>query len=341
MKQRDGLGHWAALVTVLACSAPATERGVVSVSAPQRAEVRAPAREIIERGRYLVEHVAACPDCHSPRRDHDDFERERWLSGVDCFVDAVPDDPNLGCLATGNLTNHETGLKNRTDQQIKDMFQRGVRPDGKALHPFMPYAYFANMRDSDADAIVAYLRTVEGVDHTAAKSQPPFVAPPQPAPRVDDAVIPLPRADYPEREAALRGRYLAGSIGTCLNCHTPRGPNGARFEVAFQGGMKFDRKSLGLPASEQEFVYAANITPHETGILDYSVADIVRALKHGEDKDQAGERLCPPMPAGPLGSFGGLTDADATDIAHYLLSLPPHDNLVPYDCSRGGALETP
>lgn len=193
MMQRDGLGGVAALVMALACGARVEERGAVTPSAVQRAEARAPDLQRIERGRYLVEHVAACPDCHSPRRGHDDFDRERWLSGVDCFVDAAPDDPSAGCLATANLTDHETGLKNRTDQQIKDMF---------------------------------------------------------------------------------------------------------------------------------------------------TVPDIVRALKHGEDKDQ-GERLCPPMPAGPRGSFGGMTDTDATDIAHYLLSLPPRDHRVPYDCSRGAEVGTP
>jgi hypothetical protein len=38
------------------------------------------------------------------------------------------------------------------------------------------------------------------------------------------------------------------------------------------------------------------------------------------------------MPAGPLGPLGGLKDTDATDIAHYLLSLQPVDNPIPEDC---------
>jgi mono/diheme cytochrome c family protein len=334
MKQRDG---WLVSAVVLACfsacRAPAGAGDVIPRVEPAPPSEQTPDAGVIERGRYLVEHVAACPDCHSPRRGREGFDRDRWLSGVDCFVDAVPDDPDAGCLSTGNLTNHATGLKNRTDQQIKDMFLRGIRPDGKALHPFMPYPYLGNMRESDANAIVAYLRTVKGVERTAARSQPPFVAPPKPVPRVDEAFIPMPRDDYPEREAALRGRYLAGEVGTCMNCHTPRGANGTEFERAFEGGMKLQRAAFGLPVNGQEFIYTSNLTPHETGISDYSVVDIARALKHGEDKDQGGSRLCPPMPAGPDSSFGGLSDADAADIGHYLLSLPPRENRIPYDCS--------
>ncbi|HEY3493995.1 MAG TPA: hypothetical protein VGK73_04885, partial [Polyangiaceae bacterium] len=225
----------------------------------------------------------------------------------------------------------------RTDSQIKEMFLRGVRPDGKALHPFMPYAYFGNMSESDADAIVAYLRTVPGVDHTVTASQAPFLAPAKPVARAPAALIPMPRGDYPAREAALRGRYLAGNIGSCLACHTPRGAERPLFERAFQGGLEFRRSGLGLPPSFPDVIHSPNLTPHATGILGHSVADLVRAIKHGEDPNQRGSRLCPPMPAGPRGSLAGLTDADASDIAHYLLSLPPADHAIPSDC-RGPAL---
>jgi mono/diheme cytochrome c family protein len=294
---------------------------------------------MVARGRYLVAHVAACAECHSPHGADGAPDPARWLSGIDCFADVAPDDPATGCISSANLTNHETGLKNRTDEQIKDMFLRGERPDGRALHPFMPYAYFGNMRDADADAIVAYLRTVPGVDHTATANQPPFLTPPRPAPRVPEAMIPMPRADYPQRDAALRGRYLAGEIGVCLDCHTPRGEKGPLFDRAFQGGMKFDRALLRLPAGYSEIIYSANLTPHETGIRDYSVEDVVRALKHGEDRNQGGQPLCPPMPAGPRRSFGGMTDADARDIGHYLLSLPPAEHAIPVDCRVPASVE--
>jgi mono/diheme cytochrome c family protein len=303
-----------------------------SVVAPSRIPTDDVPADPVARGRYLVAHVAACGDCHSPHGKSGAPDADGWLAGVDCFVDVAPGDPEMGCLATANLTNHETGLKNRSDREIKDMFMKGERPDGRALHPFMPYAFLGNLRDADADAVVAYLRTVRGVDHTVRPSQAPFLAPARPAPRVPDSAIPEPRAGYPDRAAALRGRYLAGSVGTCMNCHTPRGANGIALERAFQGGMKFERRGLGLPDGYPDVIYSPNLTPHATGIGAYSVEKLVRAVKHGEDGNQRGERLCPPMPAGPDGSFGGLTDADATDIAHYLSSLEPVDHAIPDDC---------
>jgi len=47
-------------------------------------------------------------------------------------------------------------------------------------------------------------------------------------------------------------------------------------------------------------------------------------LKTGVNKK--GEALCPPMPFGPNGAFGGLTDDDALNIATYITSLPPISN---------------
>jgi mono/diheme cytochrome c family protein len=324
---------------VLAACGGADDGGAAAVAAAvaKRAGLKsAPTTEqerrtqLLERGRYLVSHVAACPQCHSPQDANGLFDQARWLSGMDCYVDFAPDDPNVGCLSTRNLTHHETGLKNRSDREIKDMLLAGERPDGKALHPFMPYRYFANMRAQDADAIVAYLRTVPGVERTAARSQPPFLPPDAPAPPVAAASIPLPRADYADQAAALRGRYLAGEVGICLDCHTPRSNGQLDMTRAFQGGLQFPRAALGLPAGYPEVINSANLTPHATGILGYSVAQLVRVLKQGIDRH--GTRLCPPMPAGPAQAFGGLHDDDASDIAHYLLSLPPGDNAIPNGC---------
>ena len=71
-----------------------------------------------------------------------------------------------------------------------------------------------------------------------------------------------------------------------------------------------------------------------TGIGGWTVADVVKALKMGVNKK--GEGLCPPMPAGPMGPFGGITDADAADIAHYLLSIQGVNNPLTGQCNPPG-----
>jgi hypothetical protein len=74
-------------------------------------------------------------------------------------------------------------------------------------------------------------------------------------------------------------------------------------------------------------VYSRNLTPHETGLAGWTKEDIVTAIKEGVNRDNV--PLCPPMPAGPMGAFGGMTDEDATDIAAFLLSLEPAENEIP------------
>jgi mono/diheme cytochrome c family protein len=211
------------------------------------------------------------------------------------------------------------------------MFMKGERPDGKALHPVMPYYVLGNMSDDDADAIVAYLRTVKGVDHMVPPSQPPFTPPEKPAPVVPKDKLPKPSASYKDKAAAMRGMYLAANFGVCMECHTGRDEMGGFLvDKLFQGGNRFGRDELGLPPAFPEAIYSPNLTPHETGIKGYTVDQIADVLKKGIDKDK--KPLCPPMPAGPMGAFGGITDADAKDIGHYLLSLEPKDNMIPGTC---------
>ena len=107
------------------------------------------------RGQYIVDHVAACGDCHTPMGQNGPVPG-MYLAGNPSFI-ALPNGDKLG---SRNLTNDETGLKNRTDAEIKDMFQNGMRPTAtgmEPLNPVMPYYVFHNMTDADANAIVAYL----------------------------------------------------------------------------------------------------------------------------------------------------------------------------------------
>lgn len=311
----------------------------VDTGVPPRADATVDAGgplALVERGRYLVENVGACGDCHTPRLPSGAPNVALALSGVDCFADAVPGDDSKGCLSSRNLTNHETGLKNRSDAEIKDMFLKGVRPDGKFLHPMMPYYVLGNMSPADANAIVAFLRTVAPVDHMVKAAQAPFADVSAAAPTWPEALIPQPRSDYANLQAAQRGRYLAGQFGVCMECHSPRDAMDAPIATrAFEGGRAFARDALGLPPVFPETIYTSNLTPDATGIMKYDVAAIVTALKRGVDEEH--KPLCPPMPAGPMGAFAGLTDADAQDIAHYLLSLPPKVNAIPAECTPPGA----
>ena len=123
--------------------------------------------------------------------------------------------------------------------------------------------------------------------------------------------------------AVERGRYLVTTIMACGNCHTPKDAQGrpvAGKELS-GGGVGFDIPPyLGV---------AANITPdRETGIGDWSDAEIKRALTHGERPakgPQAGRPLAAPMAAN---FFKAILPGDLEAIVAYLRSVPAVKNAV-------------
>ena len=277
--------------------------------------------ELIARGQYLAQNVTGCSDCHTPRGPMGVLLMDQYLGGVDCWVRL--DDG--ACLPTRNLTNHETGLMNRTDEEIKRMIRDGIRPAASGdepLFPQMPYYTFHNLTERDLDSIVAYLRTVPGVDHAVPRRSPEF-DPPQAATPLDLNAVPQPPEGSAERDAAVRGRYLAAEIGACIICHSPRdlaSPTVLDYTTFFTGNEVFD---VGLPVMSR----AGNITSDtETGIGDWALEDIVTVLKEGKDK--SGNGICPPM----FGLFAGMTDQDAHDVAAYIQSLAPLPGLAEDQC---------
>ncbi|WP_394843344.1 c-type cytochrome [Pendulispora brunnea] len=293
------------------------------------------------RGKYIVDTLASCGDCHTPRKMDGSPDMERYLAGNDCFVGAdrgdagpgAPQDPP-GCLAARNLTNHETGLKNRSDQEIRDMFQNGKRPTGDALYPVMPYWVYHNMTDADAKSVVAYLRTVPGIDHRSTSQWPWNSPPPAATPPIDLSKVHTPKqegnANY---ESEMRGKYISAVAAACIECHTPEKegvkPPMADRDKWFAGNRVFRRSDLHLPPNFPETIHSANLTSDPTGLAGRSVEDIVNAIRKGVQPD--GGVVCPPMPAGHLAPYSNMTEDDAKDIARYLLSLPPIANARP-DC---------
>jgi mono/diheme cytochrome c family protein len=111
-----------------------------------------------------------------------------------------------------------------------------------------------------------------------------------------------------------RGAYLVRYVANCAGCHgaDPKNPEGP-----LSGGHEFKNWRIGT-------VRAANITPDPaTGIGAWSEAEIMRALRNGEDR--AGHVLAPVM---PYEWFNGMTTRDALAIARYLKSQAPVHNIV-------------
>ena len=294
----------------------------------------------VARGDYLVNHVAACGDCHTPRRADGSPDTSKFLAGNAAFADINPADPKKGLLPTPNLTpDKTTGLGDWTDKQIKNAFQNGLDSDDNALFPVMPYYVFHNMTDSDADSIVMYLRSIKAVANEIPERQdlgfPVMQAQPVPVDQLPETTL---KPTDPKYASAQNGKYLAANVGVCMECHTEHDPLAAvplKLDALFQGNETFTRDQLGLPPVFPEMIVSANVTPGKNGIKGWTAEDVVKVLKEGVNKD--GEALCPPMPFGPNGAFGGLTAADALDIGNYLTTLAPVDTAVIPLCVAPGA----
>ena len=110
-----------------------------------------------QRGDYLVNSILNCGGCHTPRGP---AGAEKPFSGGNLF-----ETPAFK-VYTSNLTpDKETGLGNWTADQIKNAIMKGVRPDGTVL-AVMPTNYYTVLTPRDADAIVAYLRSLKPIKNS-------------------------------------------------------------------------------------------------------------------------------------------------------------------------------
>jgi mono/diheme cytochrome c family protein len=105
-------------------------------------------------GAYLAGPMGHCIECHTPGT-HGNVDYANKLGAGGRYF-AGP----WGESVSPNIT--PAGLSRWTDDEIKTMISRGTRPDGSPMLPPMGYSYYANISDSDLDAIVAYLRSLPG-----------------------------------------------------------------------------------------------------------------------------------------------------------------------------------
>jgi mono/diheme cytochrome c family protein len=113
----------------------------------------------VARGKYLV-RLAGCTDCHTPGHFLGKPDMSRFLAGSDVGFEV----PGVGTVVGRNLTpDKETGIGGWTLEQITTAIRTGVRPDGRALSPIMPWAAYAGMRQADVEAIAVFLKTLPPV----------------------------------------------------------------------------------------------------------------------------------------------------------------------------------
>jgi hypothetical protein len=126
---------------------------LVATSVVAIAAQRPPAASAqVERGRYLVEQVAMCGECHTPRDAQGELDRSRWLQGGPTWF--APIHPTADwAYATPPLA----GLPSFSDADMAMVLEKGWQPNGRPIRPPM---HIYHMTHADAQAIVAYLRSL-------------------------------------------------------------------------------------------------------------------------------------------------------------------------------------
>jgi mono/diheme cytochrome c family protein len=120
----------------------------------KRAQVAAGQRaqdDQIARGKYLVDNVAMCSECHTPRDANGNLETNRYMQGAAIWI--TPVKPIM------NWAQNAPALAGfpYTDEEGERILEQGTGPEGGVLRPPM---HVYHMKPEDAKAIVAYLKSL-------------------------------------------------------------------------------------------------------------------------------------------------------------------------------------
>jgi mono/diheme cytochrome c family protein len=302
-------GGLVSLVLVLGISVTAGRRMLFGPQArPLISRTFARTAERQARGRYLVEAVGGCMDCHSP---HDWTKHDPVIlpgmegAGQDmtAMLQGLP-----GRIVAPNLTpDPETGAGNWSDDALARAIREGVGHDGRALFPLMPYQHYRQLPDEDVASIIVYLRSLSPVQNPLPKTELAFPVKylirsiPQP--------LTTPVAEEDLSDPMKRGAFLVNAAA-CADCHSPQDSNGQFLPGRdFSGGFALD--------GPWGHVASANITPDPSGIPYYDEQRFVTTVRTG----YVGSRQLSQVM--PWATFRNMTDGDLQAIFAYLKTLPP------------------
>lgn len=241
--------------------------------------------KLVARGAYVAS-ISGCAVCHA----------ERVAFGVKPrpFAGGFTSGQRTGLWRAPNITQDKKyGIGAWTDAEIIAAVREGKRPDGSQLYAVMPFTYFNAMTDSDAQALVAYLRTIEPADNLVEGN---------PVLKMAKVEVPPTERKTPKTKAE-QGQYLA-ALMHCGLCHRKEGP-----PVEWYGiGGEVGAEEIFPPHVEAR---APKYRP------PWGVKDI---------KDAIDEARKAPTPFGPMGIYGPswrqLTDEDLDALAEFLKATP-------------------
>ncbi len=108
--------------------------------------------DLVRRGQYIVEGVALCSQCHTPRDAQGRMDRSKWLEGGSLWLrptQPIQNWPQQAPRIAGNPP--------ETEAEMIRLLTTGIGRDNKPLRPPMPQF---RMTAEDARAVFAYLKSM-------------------------------------------------------------------------------------------------------------------------------------------------------------------------------------
>jgi sulfur oxidation c-type cytochrome SoxX len=229
-------------------------------------------QHLIEQGQRVAQ-AADCVACHT-------------VPGAAPFSGGLAMPTPMGTIYSTNITPDEaTGIGRYDFADFERALRHGVRKDGAALYPAMPYVSYVALTNEDTQALYAYFKSaVKAVDQPNHATQIPWPMNMRWPLAWWQAMFAPNRAFVaPEQADAklTRGAYLVEVAGHCGTCHTPR-------------GIALNEKTLSNDASAQYLSgsalagwYAKSLRQEATGLGDWQKQDIVQFLKTGRNDHTA------------------------------------------------------
>lgn len=108
----------------------------------------------LERGRYIVEALAHCAECHTPRNALGGLDRSRWMAGG-----PSPD-------GKGKIANITPARLTWSAAEIFAFLTTGFTPEFDSVGGQMAHVVdnMSQLPESDVRAVVAYLKAIPGVE---------------------------------------------------------------------------------------------------------------------------------------------------------------------------------
>jgi hypothetical protein len=272
----------------------------------------------LERGKYLVNNVCACVDCHS-NRDFSMFgaplvEGTEGKGGFEFNEDfGLP-----GKFYARNIT--PASLGSWTDGEIIRAITQGVSRDGEPLFPLMAYPNYGSMDKEDIYSIITYLRTLKPIENVVPESRPSF-----PVNLIMRTIAGSNNfGKMPDKSNTVEyGKYLVNAAN-CSDCHTPSDNGKPIMDKYLSGGD-------GAVFPGNLIVRPANITPDiKTGIGSWSRQDFINKFR-----SYSKEKFVPvKLNQGdfntymPWTFYGNMTEEDLGAIYDYLRTIPAIEHSV-------------